>query len=517
MGGKSAPEPPDYTQLIAGMTQNAELSAGVAMEQLDWAREEYAMNRELLDDVLGIQIPIALEQWENSQEDRARYEEIFQPIEDDLVEEFKNFDTEERKNREAGRAMSDVARAQDAQREQALQRLEGYGIDPSQTRSAALDANLRAGEAAAMAGAGNQARTNVENTGRALRAEAINIGKGLPSQVAASYGQALQAGQQGIGGANATYGAGADAMGNPTSWMGQSTGAYGQAANTMNMGYGNQMQQYGAEQQASGDFWGGMGSIAGMAMGGGFGTALGAKMFAADGGAIEGPGGPRDDAIPIQASDGEYVIPEDVMRRKGTEFFDKLVEKTQQDVAERAQGGDPKSPTRMQQTPQGPMTALPPPAPQGYAEGGPVVPPGSFQGVPTGVPPQAPPQAPPQQTPAPQPQVQPAGPVPPNATQMREESFARMREKYNQTGMYEKYIGGGETRRAAAQPAASGRGEGESIRDYFNRKYGFGQPSQPAQGIPAMTQRLLEPWEQAQKDRYDEQNIPTWDPRYSAH
>ena len=31
--------------------------------------------------------------------------------------------------------------------------------------------------------------------------------------------------------------------------------------------------------------------------------------------------------VPIMASDGEYVIPADVVAVKGTEFFDRLVEK----------------------------------------------------------------------------------------------------------------------------------------------------------------------------------------------
>jgi hypothetical protein len=330
MGKKSAPAAPDYSGLVAAQEKAAELSAGVAMEQLDWAREEYGLNRELLNDVLGIQLPIAMEQWENAQADRARYEETFQPIEDDLVEEFTSYGSEERKTMEVGRAMSDVARTQDAQREQALQRLEDYGIDPSQTRSAALDANLRSQEAASMAGAGNQARERVENISRALRAEAINIGKGLPSQVAQSYGQAIQAPSSAMSSANQTYGAGAAAMGNPTSWMGQANQGYSGAANTMNMGYQNQLAGWQGSQQASGDMWGGIGSLAGMAVGGPMGGAIGGALFGgggpglAEGGAIEGPGGPKEDAIPARLSDGEYVIPADVMRRKGTEFFDKI-------------------------------------------------------------------------------------------------------------------------------------------------------------------------------------------------
>jgi len=40
-----------------------------------------------------------------------------------------------------------------------------------------------------------------------------------------------------------------------------------------------------------------------------------------------GDGSGVDDTVPAYLSDGEYVIPADVVRKKGEEFFDKLVEK----------------------------------------------------------------------------------------------------------------------------------------------------------------------------------------------
>jgi hypothetical protein len=50
----------------------------------------------------------------------------------------------------------------------------------------------------------------------------------------------------------------------------------------------------------------------------------------ADGGAIAGPGGPRDDNLLVRASNGEFVVPADVVRHKGTEFFHKLIDKTRE-------------------------------------------------------------------------------------------------------------------------------------------------------------------------------------------
>jgi hypothetical protein len=47
----------------------------------------------------------------------------------------------------------------------------------------------------------------------------------------------------------------------------------------------------------------------------------------ANGGKVHGPGGPVDDKVPAMLSAGEYVVPADVVKAKGLEFFDKLKEK----------------------------------------------------------------------------------------------------------------------------------------------------------------------------------------------
>jgi hypothetical protein len=47
---------------------------------------------------------------------------------------------------------------------------------------------------------------------------------------------------------------------------------------------------------------------------------------AAGGGPVVGMGGPRDDMIRADLSNGEYVIPAHVVRDKGVDFFDKMLE-----------------------------------------------------------------------------------------------------------------------------------------------------------------------------------------------
>jgi hypothetical protein len=337
-----SPEAPDLTALAGASTEIAEMNIQWAREQQQWAQQQDSMNREILGRVLDVQLPIMQQQYDNAREDRERYETTFRPIEDNLIKEFQEYDGPERMALERGRAAADVSTAFDAQRRNALQRLESYGVDPSQTRNAALDLGTRVQQAAATAGAMSNATRNVENTGRGLRAEGINIGRGLPSNVAASYGQSIAAGQSGIGGANQTTATSTGALGSSLAGLQGASNAYGQAANIHTQGYQNQLAQYGANSANMTGVLGAAGGVAGMMLADGGRPGVGRRraltidndtgeaVYNSQPGPIDygpGDGSGIDDQVNIKASTGEYIIPADVVRKKGEEFFDKLVER----------------------------------------------------------------------------------------------------------------------------------------------------------------------------------------------
>jgi hypothetical protein len=330
MGKKSTPKPPDLTPYADAMQAQGEWAFLTSQEQLGWAREQDAKNRALLDTVLAPQLAAQQDQAEWAKKDRARYEGVYQPIEDQLIQDFQSYNTPERQAQERGRAMADVASSFDAQRRNALQRLESFGVDPSQTRNSALDVAMRTQQGAAMAAAATNAQRVTEDKSRAMRADAINIGRGMPSQVAQSYGQSVAAGSNAMGGANSTFGASAGAMGNPTAWGGMGMQGMSGAAGITNSGFQNQMQVANLQRQDASNMMSGIGSMVGM----------GAML--ADGGRPEqaipdmppgpitqGPtdGSGIDDQVHARLSVGEYVIPADVVQKKGVEFFDKLLDK----------------------------------------------------------------------------------------------------------------------------------------------------------------------------------------------
>lgn len=346
--GKKSPDAPDMSAYAAASERAAELGYKTSQEQLAWAREMWGEQQALLEKVLGPQLDIMKQQYENGMKDRARYEQLYQPLEENLVAEFQSFDTPERRAQRAGQAQAQVRMAQEAQRNNALSRLESFGIDPSQTRSAALDRGVRAQEAAQVAAAGNVERQNVENTGRALRAEAINIGRGYPSQVAGSYGQTLQAGNSAMGNMNSTVGVGANTMGTGLQWGAQGLAGTGQAANITSQGYQNKL----AGWQAQGSPWELVGQIGGAWAGSGF------QFGKQRGGAIAesldeelamgdiGPAGP-DDVVPAQLASGEairlapgeFILPREAVEFYGTDKLRKMVAKAREAQGIPEEGG----------------------------------------------------------------------------------------------------------------------------------------------------------------------------------
>lgn len=338
------PDAPNYQGLVNASKASARLAARVAEKQLQWAKQQYWSDKKTTDQVVGQALAVQDINNRNAAEDRERYERIYQPLENELAREAQDYASPQRKAYEMGRAQADVAQQFAGARKAATDQLEGFGIDPSSTRYAALDIGLRANEAAARAGAGNMASDRVDNLGRAMRSEAINVGKGYPGQIAGTYGTALQAGNQGVNSTLATTATGANTMGTGPQWMSQANAGYGTAGNLLNMGFNNQLGAYNAAQGQSS----GLGSALGMIGGLGF-RALGFaeggdvpedEMMEMDTPAQERAEGESPhyvspalspsrgkaiDDVPARLNAGEFVIPKHVVEFKGEEFFHKLI------------------------------------------------------------------------------------------------------------------------------------------------------------------------------------------------
>ena len=318
MGKKSSPKAPDMTALAAASEKQAELGYQASQDQLSWAREMWDKTEQLLGPTLDIQQKIMQQNYDNAIKDRAEYEQ-YKPLRDSLIKEFQEYDTPERRAKEAGDAQAQVRTANEAARQRSLDKLEGYGIDPSQTRSQALDKTLLTQQAANEAAAGNVARKATTDTGRALRSEAVNIASGMPSNVAQSYGMALNAGNSAISNMNSSVGTGAQTMGTGLQWGQYGTNATGQSANIRSSQFQNELASY----EAQGSPMEMIATIGGIAAGAGYneGGEVAPAMKAHP--TQRTPTG--HDAVPASLTPGEYVVPKEAVAFFGTKRLDGMV------------------------------------------------------------------------------------------------------------------------------------------------------------------------------------------------
>lgn len=341
MGKPKAPAPPDYSGVAAANERSAELAYSLGKEQLQWAKDQYANDKVTYDKIVNGFLEDMDESSAAAAEDRAFYKQNFQPLEADLARDAQTYDTPERRAKEMGAAQAGVAQQFDAARDNAQKELEAYGIDPSSTRYAALDIGTRAAQAAAQAAAGTAASNRVEDTSRALRSEAINVGRGYPGQIAQSYSTASQAGSGAAGTTGQATTIGGQTMGTAPSYMGLGNQAVGQWGNTLNMSYNNQLDRWKANQSASSGWGSALGLIGGMA-----GKAFGLE----DGGGVPDPrevgaipddmspsAGAIPDDVPANLNVGEFVIPDDVVNWYGEKHMYSLIDKAHKEREEAKQ------------------------------------------------------------------------------------------------------------------------------------------------------------------------------------
>src|SRR5690606_26099979 len=352
-GADKIPDAPDLSHLALASEEIARLNQKLFDEQMDWVRQERLRNQDVLAEFLGT----TRQAQQQLADEFARYQQTFRPLEEAAVREAQEYASPARMEREIGAAIADTGAAFEAQRQNALRRLESYGVDPSTTRSAALDASIRAAQAAAQAAAGMGARQRVEDTARQLRTQAIDIGRGAVEMGTQGATTAAELARPRLGGSLATSELNASLPQTAIPFQELALQGYGQSAN-MRLGQSAQAIAAGqaranawgnfldtalsfvpvpdrARRQADGQADGGMvrRRAIGYADGG-----LPARriavggMYQDGGGAVVDPTGRSDgsgidDRVNINVSEGEYIIPADVVRYKGIEFFDKLVEK----------------------------------------------------------------------------------------------------------------------------------------------------------------------------------------------
>jgi len=330
--GGSAPAPDP------AVGQAAKAQADLAKESFDFYKTTYQndllpimrrdldLRQDLQTRGLGLmdrQQKIADEQWD-------LYKGTYQPVEQKAAQEAMDYDSDANVNRRMGIAAADVNQQFSNAQQQNARSLARYGVNPNSSVFARENAKLMTNQALASAGAQTGAAFDTLDKGIALRAGVADRGRGVTGTVGNFLNSSSATGTN-VGN---TSSQGLSTFQQGTNTMGQGFNTamqgYNNQAGILNQDFQNRLSSYNANQSGFNALLGAAGSIGGMMFAGpagSVGAKLGSKIFGLkDGGAVEGPGGPRDDAVPAMLSRGEFVLNEGAVKHFGLAKLNKMNE-----------------------------------------------------------------------------------------------------------------------------------------------------------------------------------------------
>lgn len=251
-GGGSAPSP-DPAIGAAALKQ-----AQTGEDMMRFMREAYGdqMKRQEVTDALSQevtrdQLGASRQQQAWAKEDRARYQGVFQPLQDEYIAAAKDWDSPERQAARAAEARADVMGNAALTRDAGNRALAASGVNPASGRYQGVNRSADVATGLAAAGAENNARNAVRGQALALKESAINLGNGLPASASNSAAMGVSAGSSAMGTNMAANGQAMQATGlMAQGFQGQMQGYAGQAG-TLNNLYGNQLQGWAAGQEAN--------------------------------------------------------------------------------------------------------------------------------------------------------------------------------------------------------------------------------------------------------------------------
>lgn len=346
-------KPPKPDPLI-GQTakQNADIAQqqlDVAKQQLEWERDRASVQDPLIQKIVDQQIASGDANAARAESQWQVYRDLFAPVEERMVKDANEFDSQARKDRMAAEAGGDVVRGYQAARDASQRSMERMGINPNSGRFQALAHETNLGLAKDTAGAMNKARRDTELQGMAMRQGTAQFGRNMPTTGIATDAAALNAGNSATGNLATQAGLHNAGLNAAQSWFGGATGANNSAGNTMLNQYQGQLGAWQQQQQNKAAALEGLGSLVGTLgsaymMGPGlrkggiikngtfYGPGLLKRKGYMKGGMIKGPGTGTSDSIlasiegikPIRLSNGEAVLNKEAIELVGEDFIHRI-------------------------------------------------------------------------------------------------------------------------------------------------------------------------------------------------
>ena len=186
MGGKSQPAP-DYS----GMEQ-------VAREQLNFAKQQYADLRPIAQEIAGLQAGAQRQQMAQAGDYYDYMQETFRPVEQSLVAQAQEFNTDAYRQQMAQQASTAAARAFEQSQAMTGRSLAARGVNPASGAARGADRATSLQQAAMRTQAMTGSRQQAEQMGYARMLDAAGLGRGLAGASTAAYAGASGAGSAGM-------------------------------------------------------------------------------------------------------------------------------------------------------------------------------------------------------------------------------------------------------------------------------------------------------------------------------
>ena len=197
MGGKSQPAP-DYSAMAAATERGIATADRLGNRQMDFAQRQYEEMKPLAERVYGQQMQAQSEQMRQAKDYYDYQTRTFRPVEQGLVADAMNFDTDAYRNQLAAKASQDASQAFGLTQGMAAREATRRGVNPNSGAYAGMQNSSNLNQAAMRIGGMNNARTQAEQTGYARKLDVTGLGRGLAGASTAAYGSATSAGSSGI-------------------------------------------------------------------------------------------------------------------------------------------------------------------------------------------------------------------------------------------------------------------------------------------------------------------------------
>ena len=190
---------PDYAKLANASKESAEIMAKLGQDQLAETKRQYDLNRAVSDPIVKAQTELMAQSVEQGNDYIKFMKEYGRPVDIALQQEAMASGGQTAQDAAAGRVRGGIEKQQAAEQAQQDRAMAGMGVNPNSGRFAGLTSARSIANAAATAGAMDNARESEKNLGFAKKLDVSGVFRGLPGVSQGAYSVANQSGNSAVG------------------------------------------------------------------------------------------------------------------------------------------------------------------------------------------------------------------------------------------------------------------------------------------------------------------------------